>query len=75
MKINLTMSLADQNAICERCPLPDCVGIENSQCQIQVEQRLIWRADYERRKAAGYFAGRKVRKQEGAAVYVDSRVV
>lgn len=57
-KINITMSKLEQDAICLRCTLPDCLGVENPQCPIQVEQRRRWRKDYQLRKSAGYFAER-----------------
>jgi len=58
MKINITMSQAEQNAICERCPLADCIGIERRECPIRIEQRQRWRVNYQLRKSAGYFADR-----------------
>lgn len=61
MKINITMSQDVQNAICERCPLAECIGIERRECPIQVEQRATWRKQNQLRKAAGYFTRRAER--------------
>jgi hypothetical protein len=67
MKINITMNQDEQNAVCLRCTLPDCVGIEDRRCLIQVEQRERWRRDYERRKASGEIAARNARKVDRQA--------
>ena len=63
MRINITMSQAEQNTICERCPLADCIGIERRECPIQAEQRRIWREKNQRRQQAGYFARRDERNK------------
>jgi hypothetical protein len=71
VKINITMSRAEQDAVCLRCPLADCVGIENRLCPIQIEQRRIWRGDYRLRKSAGYFAERSARMRSKTARQVS----
>lgn len=66
-RINIAIKKAEQDAICLRCALPDCVGIEDRRCQIQVEQRKRWREDYARRKASGEIAARNARKADRQA--------
>lgn len=53
--INIAIRQADQKAICKACPLDDCIGRDNRDCPIQVEQRQRWRDNYHARKGAGYF--------------------
>lgn len=66
--INISMSQVDQNAICESCALPDCVGRDCRDCPMQVEQRRRWRAINQQRQASGYFATRdeKLRAERAA---------
>lgn len=59
-----SLSLAERDAICLRCSLADCVGIESAECSIRVEQRRIWREKNQERTARGYFAARESRLRD-----------
>ncbi|MCI0390331.1 MAG: hypothetical protein MOB07_16395 [Acidobacteria bacterium] len=50
--IHFSIRPAERDAICLRCPLAECVGLESRECPIRVEQRRVWREKDARRKAA-----------------------
>ena len=49
--INFSLTLAQRDLICLRCPLTECVGIESRECSIRIKQRQIWREKDAKRKA------------------------
>ena len=59
--INFTIHLAEQDAICRDCPLADCVGADNRDCPIQVEQRRRWREINKQR--VSYFIAREQKQK------------
>jgi len=48
-RINLTLTDERQREICLACPLADCVGVENRNCPIRIEQRAEWRRQNHRK--------------------------
>src|SRR5262245_6230373 len=47
-RIVLTLNEERQREICLNCPLADCVGIEQRNCPIRIEQRAEWRRQNKR---------------------------
>jgi hypothetical protein len=72
--INIAIRQAEQDAICMSCALPDCVGRESRECPIQAEQRRRWRANNQRRKVAGYFETRELKRKTTQVVGEDRRI-
>lgn len=62
--LNIGMRVGERDPICLCCTLADCLGLENPNCPLRVEQRRRWQEKNKRRESAGYFAARDRRQRK-----------